>query len=36
MPGVRRADVNDLLLNVAGTALGWLLYALASRADSRR
>lgn len=36
MPGVRRADVNDLLLNVAGTALGWLLYALVSRADSRR
>jgi glycopeptide antibiotics resistance protein len=26
MPGVRRADVNDLLMNVAGTAFGWLLY----------
>jgi len=36
MPGVRRADVNDLLMNVAGTALGWLLYALAGRADSWR
>ena len=36
MPGVRRADVNDLLMNVAGTALGWLLYTLAGRADSRR
>jgi len=36
MPGVRRADVNDLLMNVAGTALGWLLYALAGRAGSRR
>jgi glycopeptide antibiotics resistance protein len=36
MPGVRRADVNDLLMNVAGTALGFFLYALASRADSRR
>jgi glycopeptide antibiotics resistance protein len=29
MPGVRRADVNDLLMNVAGTALGWLLYSSA-------
>jgi glycopeptide antibiotics resistance protein len=36
MPGVRRADVNDLLMNVAGTALGWLLYALAGRAGGRR
>jgi glycopeptide antibiotics resistance protein len=36
MPGVRRADVNDLLMNVAGTGLGWLLYALASRAGGRR
>jgi len=36
MPGVRRADVNDLLMNVAGTALGWLLYTLAGRVDSRR
>jgi glycopeptide antibiotics resistance protein len=36
MPGVRRADVNDLLMNVAGTALGLFLYALASRAGSRR
>jgi len=36
MPGVRRADVNDLLMNVAGTGLGWLLYALAGRAGSRR
>jgi len=30
MPGVRRADVNDLLMNVAGTALGWLLSTLAA------
>jgi glycopeptide antibiotics resistance protein len=36
MPGVRRADVNDLLMNVAGTAVGWLLYTLASRAGGRR
>jgi glycopeptide antibiotics resistance protein len=36
MPGVRRADVNDLLMNVAGTALGWLLSTLAGRADGRR
>jgi glycopeptide antibiotics resistance protein len=26
MTSVRRADVNDLLMNVAGTALGFLLY----------
>jgi glycopeptide antibiotics resistance protein len=36
MPGVRRADVNDLLLNVAGTALGLFLSALAGRAGGRR
>jgi glycopeptide antibiotics resistance protein len=31
MPSVRRADVNDLLMNVAGTALGFSLSTLASR-----
>jgi glycopeptide antibiotics resistance protein len=35
---VRRTDVNDLLMNVAGTALGFLLYTstLAGRAGRRR
>jgi glycopeptide antibiotics resistance protein len=36
MPSVRRADVNDLLLNVGGTALGWSLSTLADRAGGRR
>ena len=38
MAGIRRADVNDLLMNVAGTALGWLIYTstLAGRAGDRR
>ena len=31
-PGVRRADVNDVLLNTLGTALGFLAYRLAVRA----
>jgi glycopeptide antibiotics resistance protein len=33
MAGIRRADVNDLLMNVAGTALGWLIYT-STRAGS--
>jgi glycopeptide antibiotics resistance protein len=31
-PGVRRADVNDVLLNTLGTAVGFLAYRLAARA----
>jgi glycopeptide antibiotics resistance protein len=31
-PGVRRADVNDVLLNTLGTALGFLAWRLAARA----
>jgi glycopeptide antibiotics resistance protein len=31
-PGVRRADVNDVLLNTLGAALGFLAYRLAARA----
>jgi glycopeptide antibiotics resistance protein len=30
-PGVRRADVNDVLLNTLGTALGFTAYRLAAR-----
>jgi glycopeptide antibiotics resistance protein len=33
-PGVRRADVNDVLLNTLGTALGFLAYRLAARATA--
>jgi hypothetical protein len=35
-PGVRRADVNDVLLNTLGTALGFLAYRLAARAGRGR
>jgi glycopeptide antibiotics resistance protein len=35
-PGVRRADVNDVLMNTVGAALGYLLYRLAARARSGR
>jgi glycopeptide antibiotics resistance protein len=31
MPGIHRADINDLLLNTAGVALGWLLLGLVER-----
>ena len=31
-PGVRRADVNDVLMNTLGAALGFLAYRLAARA----
>ncbi len=30
-PGVRRADVNDVLMNTLGTALGFLAWRLAAR-----
>jgi glycopeptide antibiotics resistance protein len=30
-PGVRRADVNDVLMNTLGTALGFAAYRLAAR-----
>jgi glycopeptide antibiotics resistance protein len=35
-PGVRRADVNDVLMNTLGAALGYLVYRLAVRATSGR
>jgi glycopeptide antibiotics resistance protein len=35
-PGVRRADVNDVLMNTLGTAAGFLLYRLAARARGGR
>jgi glycopeptide antibiotics resistance protein len=31
MPGIHRADINDLLLNTAGVAVGWLLLGLVDR-----
>ncbi len=34
-PGVRRADVNDVLMNTLGAAVGYLVYRLAVRARSR-
>jgi glycopeptide antibiotics resistance protein len=33
-PGVRRADVNDLLMNTLGAALGFLAWRLAARAPA--
>ena len=35
-PGVRRADVNDVLMNTLGAAVGYLVYRLAVRARSGR
>jgi glycopeptide antibiotics resistance protein len=35
-PGVRRADVNDVLMNTLGAAIGYLVYRLAARARSGR
>jgi glycopeptide antibiotics resistance protein len=35
-PGVRRADVNDVLMNTLGAAAGYLVYRLAARARSGR
>ena len=35
-PGVRRADVNDVLMNTLGAAAGYLVYRLAVRARSGR
>jgi glycopeptide antibiotics resistance protein len=35
-PGVRRADVNDLLMNTLGAAIGYLVYRLAASARSGR
>ena len=35
-PGVRRADVNDVLMNTLGTALGWLAYRALTKTGARR
>jgi glycopeptide antibiotics resistance protein len=35
-PGIRRADVNDVLMNTLGAAAGYLVYRLAVRATSGR
>jgi glycopeptide antibiotics resistance protein len=35
-PGVRRPDVNDVLMNTLGTAIGYALYRLAARARTGR
>jgi glycopeptide antibiotics resistance protein len=35
-PGVRRADVNDVLTNTLGTAVGYLAYRLVARAATGR
>jgi glycopeptide antibiotics resistance protein len=36
MPGIHRADINDVLLNTLGVGLGWLTLRLARRATAHR
>jgi len=36
MPGIHRADVNDLILNTAGVGAGWLLLRLVGRRTARQ
>ncbi len=35
MPGIHRADINDLMLNTVGAGFGWLLLGLVGRAAAR-
>lgn len=36
MPGIHRADVNDVILNTVGVGAGWLLLRLAGRRATRQ
>lgn len=36
MPGIHRADVDDVILNTVGVACGWLLLRLAGRRTARQ
>jgi glycopeptide antibiotics resistance protein len=36
MPTIHRADINDVLLNTLGVALGWLTLRLARRTGAHR